>query len=63
MNDKTNKYYLTFEYDNIPIATECRDYWWDDKGEILVIVSGVTSFYQKNRISHFAERRLGKEEK
>jgi hypothetical protein len=63
MNDKTNKYYLTFEYDRIPVATECRDYWWDDNGKILVIVSGVTSFYEKSRISHFTERRLGREEK
>ena len=59
MKDKTNKYHLTFTYDNdIIVDTDCRDYWWDDFGNTFVVVSNTTNFYEKSRMSNLQERRL-----
>ena len=43
---------------DILVNVDCRDYWWDDIRDTLVIITGTTSFYQRSRISQFTERKL-----
>lgn len=47
------KYNLTFTYDNdILMSVDCDDYWYEDYGARLVVISNTTSFYETSRMTN-----------